>query len=121
MNGKVTDGNLFQWNPNYLCCWTNNKITPPGASEATPGKQRLLFVYTIAKGSVHMAKQCTKPKRKRDETCPSPTMLTLSSIDDLDAYDSDCDELISAKIALIANLSVMAQIAPHRVYSIQII
>nr|GFC02557.1 hypothetical protein [Tanacetum cinerariifolium] len=26
--------------------------------------------------------------------------------DDLDAYDSDCDEINSAKIALMANLSV---------------
>ncbi|GKA49494.1 hypothetical protein Tco_0742567 [Tanacetum coccineum] len=32
-------------------------------------------------------------------------MLFKSKSDDLDAYDSDCDELNSAKIALMANLS----------------
>nr|GFA59234.1 hypothetical protein [Tanacetum cinerariifolium] len=33
------------------------------------------------------------------------TTNTAYQVDDLDAYDSDCDELNSAKIALIANLS----------------
>ncbi|GJU38369.1 hypothetical protein Tco_1191326 [Tanacetum coccineum] len=90
----------------------------------------------------HIAKQCTKPKRKRDETWfndkvllvqaqaggqalteeeiafladpglpdvqNSQTVITHNAAyqaDDLDAYDSDCDELNSAKIALMANLS----------------
>ncbi|GJR28720.1 hypothetical protein Tco_1104952 [Tanacetum coccineum] len=90
----------------------------------------------------HIAKQCTKPKRKRDETWfndkvllvqaqasgqalteeeiafladpglpdiqTSQTVITHNAAyqaDDLDAYDSDCDELNSAKIALMANLS----------------
>ncbi|GJX72698.1 hypothetical protein Tco_0309869 [Tanacetum coccineum] len=37
-----------------------------------------------------------------------PVSLPIQSayqVDDLDAYDSDCDELNSAKIALMANLS----------------
>nr|GEZ70213.1 hypothetical protein [Tanacetum cinerariifolium] len=46
-----------------------------------------------------MSKQCTKPKRKRD------TEWFKDKADDLDAYDSDCDELNSAKVALMANLS----------------
>ncbi|GJZ61434.1 hypothetical protein Tco_0617571 [Tanacetum coccineum] len=90
----------------------------------------------------HIAKQCTKPKRKKDETWfndkvlmvqaqasgqvlieeeiafladpglpdtqTSQTVITHNAAyqaDDLDAYDSDCDELNSAKIALMANLS----------------
>nr|GEZ57613.1 hypothetical protein [Tanacetum cinerariifolium] len=89
-----------------------------------------------------MAKQCTKPKRKRDAewfkdkvlvvqaqasgqvlqeeeldfladpgTAESSTTQTVVATniayqaDDLDAYDSDCDELNSAKVALMANLS----------------
>nr|GEY42207.1 hypothetical protein [Tanacetum cinerariifolium] len=71
---------------------------------------------------------CTKPKRKRDEqwfkdkeeelefladpgiveTSSTQYAVTNNAIyqaDDLDAYDSDCDELNSAKIALMANLS----------------
>nr|GEY17660.1 hypothetical protein [Tanacetum cinerariifolium] len=94
------------------------------------------------KGECHMSKQCTKPKRKRDEQwfkdkvllvqaqangqvlqeeelefLADPGIAETSSTqyavtnhaayqaDDLDAYDSDCDELNSAKIALMANLS----------------
>nr|GEV32456.1 copia protein [Tanacetum cinerariifolium] len=89
-----------------------------------------------------MSKQCTKPKRRRDEQwfkdkvllvqaqanekvlqeeelefLADPGIAETSSTqyavtnnaayqaDDLDAYDSDCDELNSAKIILMANLS----------------
>ncbi|GJR90050.1 hypothetical protein Tco_0214061 [Tanacetum coccineum] len=44
----------------------------------------------------------------RTNTQPSQTVITHNAAyqaDDLDAYDSDCDELNSAKIALMANLS----------------
>nr|GFA09613.1 hypothetical protein [Tanacetum cinerariifolium] len=78
----------------------------------TSGKHRVIVCYNC-KGEGHMSKQCTKPKRKRDEawfkdkrlkahSMSSPTMLLIN---DLDAYDSDCDEINSAKIALMANLS----------------
>ncbi|GJW43216.1 retrovirus-related pol polyprotein from transposon TNT 1-94 [Tanacetum coccineum] len=90
----------------------------------------------------HMSKQCTKPKRKRDdlwfkdkvllvqaqvngqilheeelafladlgiaEGQATQTVITHSAAyqaDDLDAYDSDCDELNTAKVALIEKLS----------------
>nr|GEZ06840.1 hypothetical protein [Tanacetum cinerariifolium] len=61
-----------------------------------------------------MSKQCTKPKRKRDEawfkdkTQSTQYVITNDATyqaNDLDAYDSDCDEINSAKIALMANLS----------------
>nr|GEW27185.1 reverse transcriptase domain-containing protein [Tanacetum cinerariifolium] len=89
-----------------------------------------------------MSKQCTKPKRKRDEAWFKDKVLLVQAqanrqvlqeeeleflvdlgivetsstqyvitnnaayqADDLDAYDSDCDELNFAKIALMANLS----------------
>nr|GEW91090.1 hypothetical protein [Tanacetum cinerariifolium] len=94
------------------------------------------------KGEGHMSKQCTKPKRKRDEQffkdkvllvqaqanrqvlqeeelefLADPGIAETSSTqyvvtnnaayqaDDLNAYASDCDELNSAKVALMANLS----------------
>ncbi|GKF29293.1 hypothetical protein Tco_0095635, partial [Tanacetum coccineum] len=84
-----------------------------------------------------MSKQCTKPKRKRDDTWfkdkvllvqaqangqtpreeelafladpqvakgqATQTVITHNAaykVDDLDAYDSDCDELNTAKVAL---------------------
>ncbi|GJU26939.1 retrovirus-related pol polyprotein from transposon TNT 1-94 [Tanacetum coccineum] len=90
----------------------------------------------------HMSKQCTKPKRKRDDSWfkdkvllvqaqangqilheeelafladpgitegqATQTVITYNAAyqaDDLDAYDSDCDELNTAKVALMANLS----------------
>ncbi|GKG36872.1 hypothetical protein Tco_0447045, partial [Tanacetum coccineum] len=81
-------------------------------------------------GSGHIAKQCTKLKRKRDETWFNDKVLLVQAqasgqalteeeiaflavithnaayqADDLDAYDFDCDELNSAKITLMANLS----------------
>ncbi|GJR29626.1 hypothetical protein Tco_1105858 [Tanacetum coccineum] len=89
-----------------------------------------------------MSRQCTKPKRKRDDSWfkekvllvqaqahgqilneeelafladpdipegqSTQTVITHNAAyqaDDLDAYDSDCDELNSAKVALMENLS----------------
>ncbi|GKD51785.1 reverse transcriptase domain-containing protein [Tanacetum coccineum] len=39
----------------------------PGASESNYGKQRTVICYNC-KGEGHMSKQCTKPKRKRDDS-----------------------------------------------------
>nr|GFC46891.1 integrase, catalytic region, zinc finger, CCHC-type, peptidase aspartic, catalytic [Tanacetum cinerariifolium] len=56
-----------------------------------------------------MSKQCTKPKRKRDDSWfkdkTVTTHIVANQVDDLDAYDSDCDKLHTAKVALMANLS----------------
>ncbi|GKG13440.1 hypothetical protein Tco_0350400, partial [Tanacetum coccineum] len=59
-----------------------------------------------------MSKQCTKPRRKRDDTWfKDKVLLTVIThnaayqADDLDAYESDCDELNTAKVTLMANLS----------------
>ncbi|GJS49031.1 retrovirus-related pol polyprotein from transposon TNT 1-94 [Tanacetum coccineum] len=93
-------------------------------------------------GEGHMARQCLKPKRKRDvswfrdkvllveaqgngkmlneeelefladlgigEGLVSQSVITHNTAyqaDDLDAYDSDCDEFSTAKVVLMANLS----------------
>ncbi|GJZ09269.1 hypothetical protein Tco_0543552 [Tanacetum coccineum] len=83
----------------------------PGASGSNSGKQRTVICYNY-KGEGHMSKQCTKPKRKRDDSWfKDKVLLTVIShnatfqADDLDAYDSDCNELNTAKVALMANLS----------------
>ncbi|GJR83121.1 hypothetical protein Tco_0153906 [Tanacetum coccineum] len=55
-----------------------------------------------------MSKQCTKPKRKQDDTWFKDKVLLVqaqASADDLDAYDSNCDVLNTAKVSLMANLS----------------
>nr|GEU85357.1 integrase, catalytic region, zinc finger, CCHC-type, peptidase aspartic, catalytic [Tanacetum cinerariifolium] len=96
----------------------------------------------FALGEGYMSKQCTKPKRKQDDSWfkhkvllvqaqangqilhkeelafladpgiaegqATQTVITHNAAyqaDDLDAYDSDCDELNTAKVALMANLS----------------
>nr|GEW12750.1 hypothetical protein [Tanacetum cinerariifolium] len=71
-------------------------------------------------GEGHMSKQCTKLKRKRDEAWFKDKVLLVQAQangqyvitsnatyqdNDLDAYDFDCDEINSAKIALMVNLS----------------
>ncbi|GKD98313.1 hypothetical protein Tco_1382210 [Tanacetum coccineum] len=55
-----------------------------------------------------MSKQCIKPNRKWDDSWFKDKVLLVqaqANVDDLDVYDSDCDELNTAKVALIANLS----------------
>ncbi|GJV50248.1 retrovirus-related pol polyprotein from transposon TNT 1-94, partial [Tanacetum coccineum] len=78
-----------------------------GASGSNSGKQRTVICYNC-KGEGHMSKQCTKPKRKQDYSWFKDKVLLVqaqANVDDLDAYDSDYDELNTAKVALIANLS----------------
>ncbi|GJX29311.1 integrase, catalytic region, zinc finger, CCHC-type containing protein [Tanacetum coccineum] len=118
-----------------------NSTYTPGASGSNSGKQRTVICYNC-KGEGHMSKQCTKPKRKWDDSWfkdkvllvqaqangqilheEEPTFLAdpgttegqathnvithnaAYQADDLDAYDSDSDELNTAKVALMANLS----------------
>nr|GFC20298.1 hypothetical protein [Tanacetum cinerariifolium] len=110
-------------------------------SRGTSRRQRAIVCYNC-KSEGHMAKQCTKPKWKRDakwfkdkvllvqaqanrqvlqeeeldfladpgmaESSTNQTVVTTDTAyqaDDLDAYDSDCDELNSAKVSLMENLS----------------
>ncbi|GKA39911.1 retrovirus-related pol polyprotein from transposon TNT 1-94 [Tanacetum coccineum] len=108
-NGRVTL-QLIQGRQTSFVVGTSRTYTP-GASGSNFGKQRTVICYNC-KGEGHMARQCTKPKRKRDDSWFKEKVL-LSVIthnadyqaDDLDAYDSDCDELNSAKVSLMANLS----------------
>nr|GEV69535.1 copia protein [Tanacetum cinerariifolium] len=111
------------------------------ASGSNSRKQRTVICYYY-KGEGHISKQCTKPKRKRDDSWFKDKVLLVKAqangqilheeelaflaysripkgqatqnvitynvayqADDLDAYDSDCDELNTAKVALMANLS----------------
>ncbi|GKE50975.1 uncharacterized mitochondrial protein-like protein, partial [Tanacetum coccineum] len=123
-----------------LAAGTTRTYTP-GASRSNSGKQRTIICYNC-KGEGHMSKQCTKPKRKRDDSWFKDKVLLIQAqasgqildeeelafladpgipkgqatqtvithnaayqANDLDAYDSDCDELNTAKVALMVNLS----------------
>ncbi|GKF05308.1 hypothetical protein Tco_0035976, partial [Tanacetum coccineum] len=68
----------------------------------------------VGSGEGHMARQCTQPKRRRDVTWFKEKILLVQAhaegkeLDEeqfLDAYDSDCDDICSAKEVLMANLS----------------
>ncbi|GJV81907.1 retrovirus-related pol polyprotein from transposon TNT 1-94 [Tanacetum coccineum] len=103
-----------------LAAGTSRTYTPR-ASGSNSGKQRMVICYNC-KGESHMSKQCTKPKRKRDDSWFKEKVLLIHVLpdgqalpvithnaayqaDDLDAYDSDCDELNIAKVSLMVNLS----------------
>ncbi|GKE00133.1 retrovirus-related pol polyprotein from transposon TNT 1-94 [Tanacetum coccineum] len=138
-NGRVTLQPI-QGIQTSLATGTSRTYTP-GASGSNSGKQRTVICYNC-KGEGHMSKQCTKPKRKRDDSWfndkvflvqaqasgkilheeelafladlripegqATQTVITYNvayQADDLDAYDSDCDELNTAKVALMVNLS----------------
>nr|GEV09184.1 RNA-directed DNA polymerase, eukaryota [Tanacetum cinerariifolium] len=78
-----------------------------GVSGSNSGKQRTVMCYNW-KGEGHLSKQCTKPKRKRDDSWLKDKVLLVqaqANAEDLDAYNSDCDKINTAKVALMANLS----------------
>nr|GFC54355.1 hypothetical protein [Tanacetum cinerariifolium] len=94
-NGRVTIQPI-QGRQNYMLTGSSRPFVL--GSGGTSGKQRVIVCYNC-KGEGYMFKQCTKPKRKCDAE------WFKDKADNLDAYDSDCDELNSAKVALMANLS----------------
>nr|GEU75023.1 hypothetical protein [Tanacetum cinerariifolium] len=137
-NGRVTIQPI-QGRQNSMTAGSSRPYA--SGSSRTSEKQRVIVCYNC-KGEGHMSKQCTKPKRKRDEQWFKDKVLlvqaqangqvlqeeelellsnpgiaeTLSNqyvvtnnaayqADNLDAYDFECDELNSAKIVLMANLS----------------
>ncbi|GJS53543.1 retrovirus-related pol polyprotein from transposon TNT 1-94 [Tanacetum coccineum] len=74
------------------------------------GQQRVVKCFNCQREG-HMARQCPKPKRKRDATWFRDKVLLVEAqgsayqADDLDAYDSDCDDFSTTKAVLMANLS----------------
>nr|GEU78440.1 putative reverse transcriptase domain-containing protein [Tanacetum cinerariifolium] len=98
----VTEGRQNSLAANTLRSYTS------GPSGNNSGKQKTVVFYNC-KGEGHMSKQCTKSKRKRDEAWFKDKYVITNNAayqaDDLDAYDSDCDEINSSKIALMVNLS----------------
>nr|GEX74546.1 retrovirus-related Pol polyprotein from transposon TNT 1-94 [Tanacetum cinerariifolium] len=138
-NGRVTIQTI-QRRQNSLTPGMSRQYTS-GPSGTNSRKQRVIVCYNY-KREGHMSKQCTKPKRKRDEAWFKDKVLLVQAqangqvlhdeelefladpgiaetqstqyvvtnnvayqADDLDAYDSDCDEINYVKIALMANLS----------------
>ncbi|GKC26420.1 hypothetical protein Tco_1033714 [Tanacetum coccineum] len=138
-NGRVTLQPIQGIQTSFAA--STSRTYTPGASGSNSRKQRTAIYYNY-KGEGHMSKQCTKPKRKRDDSWFKDKVLLVQAqasgqilleeelalledpgipegqatqivithnvayqTDDLDAYNSDCDELNTAKVALMANLS----------------
>ncbi|GJZ86821.1 hypothetical protein Tco_0658431 [Tanacetum coccineum] len=137
-NGRVTLQPI-QGRQTSFAAGTSRTYTP-GASGSNSGKQRTVICYNC-KGEGYMSRQCTKPKRKRDDSWFKEKVLLvqaqahgqilneeLAFLADPEIFlkvkahrlslltmlliklmiwmhDSDCDELNSAKVALMENLS----------------
>ncbi|GJX42484.1 hypothetical protein Tco_0257474 [Tanacetum coccineum] len=138
-NGRVTLQPI-QGRQNSFAAGTS-KIHSRSKVESNSGKLRRVICYNC-KGEDNMSRQCTKPKRKRDDSWFKEKVLLVQAqahsqilnekelafladpdipegqgtqavithnaayqADDLDVYDSDCDELNSVKVSLMANLS----------------
>nr|GEY65829.1 retrovirus-related Pol polyprotein from transposon TNT 1-94 [Tanacetum cinerariifolium] len=69
------------------------------------GHTRVVKCYN-SQGEGHMAKQCTQPKRAwyKDKAMLADAQET-GQTEDLDTYDSDCDDILNAKAGLMANIS----------------
>ncbi|GKB22165.1 retrovirus-related pol polyprotein from transposon TNT 1-94 [Tanacetum coccineum] len=92
--------------------WVNRNVGTNTASQA-----KVIRCYNC-QGEGHMARQCTKPKRPKnsewfkEKILLAPALesgeLTTTDIfqtNDLNAFDSDCDEAPSARDVLMAKLS----------------
>nr|GEZ50918.1 hypothetical protein [Tanacetum cinerariifolium] len=126
----------------FLTAVVTSQYPPINNQLKTSSNPRQQATINNGRGECHMSKQCTKPKRKKDEAWFKDKVLLVQAqangqnlhekelefladhgiaetqstqyvitnnaayqADDLDAYDSDCVEINSAKIALMANLS----------------
>nr|GFA98603.1 hypothetical protein [Tanacetum cinerariifolium] len=104
-NGRVTIQPI-QGRQNFILAGPSRPFT--SGKRGAPGKKRVIVCYNC-KGEGHMSKQCTKPADPGTTESSSNQIVVTNNAayqaDDLDVYDSDCDEINSAKIALMANLS----------------
>nr|GFC91386.1 hypothetical protein [Tanacetum cinerariifolium] len=88
-DGRVTIQPI-QGRQNHMSAGSSRTFA--SGSGGTSGRQRAIVCYNY----------------KVEETSTNQTVVITNDAyqaDDLDAYDSDCDELNSAKVALMANLS----------------
>ncbi|GJS61162.1 retrovirus-related pol polyprotein from transposon TNT 1-94 [Tanacetum coccineum] len=140
-DGRVTVQPLQGRQNSYAAGTSGTRANTSGTGGNYSGQQRVVKCFNC-QGEGHMARQCLKPKRKRDvmwfkekvllveaqgngkvlneeelEFLADPgiaegpvTQLVIThnavyQADDLDAYDSDCDEISTSKAVLMANLS----------------
>ncbi|GJT57373.1 hypothetical protein Tco_0992427 [Tanacetum coccineum] len=90
----------------------NRGIATTSRGNYTAGQAKIIKCYNYL-GEGHMAKQCTQPNRPRTDPRIAKVQVAQQIIpqnlafqtEDLDAYDSDCDDISLAKAVLMENLS----------------
>ncbi|GKA76576.1 reverse transcriptase domain-containing protein [Tanacetum coccineum] len=140
-DGRVTVQPVQGRQSSFAAGTSGTRANISGIGGNNSGQQRVVKCFNC-QGEGHMARQCPKPKRKRDATWfrdkvllveaqgsgkvlneeelefladpgvaegpVTQTVITHNAAyqaDDLDAYDSDCDDFSTAKAVLMANLS----------------
>ncbi|GJY74129.1 retrovirus-related pol polyprotein from transposon TNT 1-94 [Tanacetum coccineum] len=105
----------------YLADTLGTRANTFGTGGNNSGQQRVVKCFNC-QGESHMARQCLKPKRKKDATWLRDKVLLveaqgngkvlneeklefLADPDNLDGYNSDCDEISTTKEVLMSNLS----------------
>nr|GEZ33931.1 hypothetical protein [Tanacetum cinerariifolium] len=102
-NGRVTIQPI-QGRQNFVSAGSSRPFT--SGSGGAPGKQKVIVCYNckgVARRGVGISS-----RSRNDKVIKQSNVVTTNAAyqaDDLDAYDSDCDEINIAKIALMANLS----------------
>ncbi|GKE71075.1 retrovirus-related pol polyprotein from transposon TNT 1-94 [Tanacetum coccineum] len=81
------------------------------------GQARVIKCYNY-QGEGYMARQCTQPKQPRNASCYKYKAMLAEAqearkildkeqlTEDLDTYDSNCDDISNAKAILMANISI---------------
>ncbi|GJT39174.1 retrovirus-related pol polyprotein from transposon TNT 1-94 [Tanacetum coccineum] len=140
-DGRVTVQPVQGRQSSFAAGTSGTRANISGTGGNNSGQQRVVKCFNCQREG-HMARQCPKPKRKRDATWfrdkvllveaqgsgkvlneeelefladpgvaegpVTQTVITHNAAyqaDDLDAYDSDCDDFSTAKAVLMANLS----------------
>ncbi|GJY97621.1 integrase, catalytic region, zinc finger, CCHC-type containing protein [Tanacetum coccineum] len=125
-DGRVTVQPVQRRQSSYDAGTFETRANILGTGGNNSGQQRVMKCFNC-QGEGHMARQCPKPKRKRDAIWFRDKVLLVEAqgsayqADDLDAYDSDCDDFSTSKAVLMANLSsygldVLSEV-PHSEYT----
>ncbi|GJX22603.1 integrase, catalytic region, zinc finger, CCHC-type containing protein, partial [Tanacetum coccineum] len=89
----------------YIAGTSGTRANTSGTGGTYSDQQRVMKCFNCQREG-YMARQCPKPKRKRDATWfRDKAQENAYQADDLDAYDYDYDKISIAKAVLMANLS----------------